>query len=356
LYTRPIRPVDPRLPGRDQYRTEPFFYRLAERIQRPRSLRQLLKGPSHVFALARLGVRLVRWRPDIIHFQWLAFPLIDRIALLVFRRIAPVVHTAHNTTPFHGDALRGPASFLAHGWHAALSRFDGVIAHTAFSVDRLTQLGVDPGHTVRIDHGVLSAPREAVVPRSEPRAPTILFFGNVRPYKGLDVLIDALGILNGPMARETRLVVAGRPHTGTTAMRERAAAAGVADKIDWQLRFIPEEELPGLFADADAVVFPYLDVDASGALMLALPYGRPIVASRLGVFEEVLEDGRDALLVSPGDPDALADALNRILAEPEWAHSLGRRSAQLAEEEFGWPAIARRTLEFYETVTATTSS
>jgi glycosyltransferase involved in cell wall biosynthesis len=137
----------------------------------------------------------------------------------------------------------------------------------------------------------------------------LLFFGMVRPYKGLDVLLRALA--EGPP--DVRLVVAGEFWGGGEASaRELASSLGVAERVELRPGYVDAGDVPGLFAAADALVLPYRDGTATQNVALAHLYGTPVVATRAGSLATAVRDGVDGLLVPPGDVAGLAAALRRL--------------------------------------------
>ncbi|OHV32374.1 glycosyl transferase [Parafrankia colletiae] len=136
----------------------------------------------------------------------------------------------------------------------------------------------------------------------------LLFFGLVRPYKGLDVLLRALA--QGPA--EVGLTVAGEFWGGVEATRDLVAELGLAERVELRPGYVPAEDVPGLFAAADALVLPYRAGTASQNVDLAHMHGRPVVATSVGTLATSVRDGVDGLLVPPDDPAALAAALRRL--------------------------------------------
>ena len=112
-------------------------------------------------------------------------------------------------------------------------------------------------------------------------------------------------------------------------------------------RFVTDPEIPALFRRADVVVLPYLEADQSGVLYTALAFGKPIVASAVGGFPEVAAHGA-LRLVEPGDPGALAEALARLLGDPEARRQLADAAAAAAAGPYSWDAAAAKTLALYE--------
>jgi glycosyltransferase involved in cell wall biosynthesis len=204
---------------------------------------------------------------------------------------------------------------------------DAVIVHSEHGAARLRELGVTNVHV--IPHGPLDAltnqPEDAALPPELQRgSPTVLFFGLIRPYKGLDVLLEAWRRVEHGNAR---LWVVGMPRMPVRVDTPRTDAA---------LRFVTGPELAATFRAADLVVLPYREIDQSGVLYTALAFGKPLLLSAVGGFPEV----EGAELVAPGDADALAAKLSELLAAPP-------RPAAAATS---WDEIARRTLELYAAV------
>ncbi|MFC4560582.1 glycosyltransferase family 4 protein [Nocardiopsis mangrovi] len=134
----------------------------------------------------------------------------------------------------------------------------------------------------------------------------LLFFGIVRPYKGVDVLLRALAA--GAPASVT-LTVAGEVWGGADDLRSLAAELGIAERVEFREGYVASAELPELFGAADAVVLPYRSATATQNVWLAHEHGLPVIATRAGTLADQVRDGIDGLLCAPGDPDDLARAL-----------------------------------------------
>jgi glycosyltransferase involved in cell wall biosynthesis len=166
----------------------------------------------------------------------------------------------------------------------------------------------------------------------------LLFFGFVRPYKGLDVLVDALARIP---EQDWHLTVAGEPWKRQGHLRQKANEAGVADRIDWIERYIPSAEATALFDRADAVVLPYRRATGCGVLALALGTGTPAVASDLpGLREQVIE-GESGWLVPPRDAAALARRLATL--DPDELRRIGA-SIRDRSHRWTWDSLAATTL------------
>ena len=165
-----------------------------------------------------------------------------------------------------------------------------------------------------------------------------LFFGLVRPYKGLDVLIEALGML--PKALEWHCLVSGEFYTDRGPIEERVRALGLADRVRIEDRYIPDPGVGTRFAACDAVVLPYREATQSGAAAWALAHRRPVLSTRTGALPDVIREGETGWLVPPSDATALAGVLERIARDPDAARLEGLSDPGVP----GWDDLARAVL------------
>ncbi len=139
----------------------------------------------------------------------------------------------------------------------------------------------------------------------------LLFFGIVRPYKGLDLLLRALARVGGGPPTLT-LTVAGEFWGGLGATRALVSELGLGDRVELRPGYVPADEIGALLRAADALVLPYRHATASQNAWLAFSHGVPVIATRTGTFGEQVSDGVDGLLCEPGDESSLAAALARF--------------------------------------------
>jgi glycosyltransferase involved in cell wall biosynthesis len=292
--------------------------------------------------VARFARRL---RPDVIHLHCTNPIALLYLALLRVLRV-PVVATAHVVTSHERTRLLDAVYGRIH----RISPL--IIAHSDFDRKRLLEeFAIDPGRVVVISHGEYGfferggeVPDRETARRSlglEPRSEVALFFGYIREYKGLDVLLEAWPEV-AEARPEARLVVAGDPVRLEPARRRELENWTTRLAAVQRFEYIPFSDVTRYFATADVLVMPYRHISQSGVLFLALSLGVPVVATRVGGLSEVLRDGDSALLVPPEAPDALAESLIRILGDSELRERLtlgGRRVA----EQHSWSLIAERT-------------
>jgi glycosyltransferase involved in cell wall biosynthesis len=225
-------------------------------------------------------------------------------------------------------------------------RADAVVVHSHHGRERLVvDLGVPPERVHVIPHGAFDyleqLPEEEPLPPelAEVEGPVVLFFGLLRPYKGVDVLLEAWRGIGG-----AELWVVGMPRLPLKALRARATPS-----VRLFPRFVPEAQVPAWFRRADLVVPPYREIDQSGVLFTALAFGKPLLLTSVGGFPEVAETGA-AELVVPGDSSALHIALRRLLDDPGRREALAAAAREAAATTYSWDGIAARHLELYESL------
>jgi glycosyltransferase involved in cell wall biosynthesis len=316
------------VPRAEGYAVDERFYRGVPAVGRARVVAKLARHAPDMLAAARDARRR---GVDVVHFQWLAVQPLDAGLLRAFPR--PLVLTAHDVLP------REPRPGQRAAQRALYRRVDAVVVHSEHGRARLVEeVGVPPAKVTVIPHGVLHPAGDDGLPAelAAVEGPVALFFGLLRPYKGLDVLLEAWRGVEG-----AELWVVGMPRMDTTALKA-AAPPGVR----FVERFVPDAQVVALFRRADLAVLPYREIDQSGVLFTALGAGAPLVLSAVGGFPEVAAEGA-AELVPPGDPAALRATLTRLLADPAARQRLAAGARRAADERYGWDAIARRHLDLY---------
>ena len=315
----------------------------------PGPLRMAAKGVSHVAGWARLADELQASGCDVAHFQWTPLPVVDRWFLPGLRRRMPIVLTVHDSAPFNN----APGSSIQQiGATQVLKVFDRVIVHTERGRRRLLQYGVGADRITRIAHGLLHggatglAGRAVAAPADDGRL-ELLQFGQIKPYKGIDVLIRATALLPAELRDRLRVRVVGKPYMDVRPLLDLARTLEVERNFDFDFRHVAEAEIEPLFAGCHAVVMPYREIDASGVLMTALTFGRPVVASAIGAFAEMLEDRRHGLLVPPDDPTSLAAAIAALITDPERRRRMAAEVGRLVGSVPTWTAIAEQTVSLY---------
>ena len=261
-------------------------------------------------------------RPDVLILQWWSASVLPWYLLLArqaARRGGVVV------VELHEDLDTGEARVPLIGWFARRGlkalcwRAAMLVVHSTWDRDRMSaSLGISPVRFRVIPHGPYpildTVPGEAIGP---PRARslrerselTVLFFGTIRPYKGLEHLIGAFEQLRRDWALPWKLVVVGETWEGWTLPLELIERSPYRDDIEMVNRYVTDQEAAGYFQRADVVALPYLRSSASGPLAIAQACGLPVVVTAVGGLVEATADYTGAVLVRPGSPDDLARGL-----------------------------------------------
>jgi glycosyltransferase involved in cell wall biosynthesis len=315
-----------------------FFYRRSDRFASG-ALRSVVKGVAHAVGLIRLSARVASRAPHVVHFQWLVVPLLDSIAIRILGRTRPVILTVHDTVPFNGAA---PNRWQKLGHDLPLKLVDRVIVHTRSGREALIRRGVAEHKIAVIPHGALGL--GTARPRVDRRTTTddrrtFVLFGELKHYKGADLLVEAVGLLPPSLRRRARFVIAGRPRMDLAPVIARIDELGLNDVIELRPRRLSDDEVADLLAEADCFVFPYRQVDASGVYFLVKGLQKWIIASNVGVFAEEIAPGTHGELVPAADAAALSAALARAIAEPA--------EPGAARPDTSWSSIGARTSELY---------
>jgi glycosyltransferase involved in cell wall biosynthesis len=364
------------VPPADGYARRELFYRAA--LGAPGSrLRAATKLAEHVPDMLRYR-RLARATADVVHFQWLSVQHLDgrllprpapgprprRAGAARPRSDAtslPLVLTAHDILP------REPRPGQLRAQRRLYARFDAIVVHSEHGRARLTdELGVDRARVHVIPHGALlpwgsrgdvsagadtgareGALRESRLPPelSGGERRVVLFFGLLRPYKGIDLLLQAWrGI-----AEDAELWIVGMPRFDIAALR-----AGAPANVRFVPRFVTDSEAAACFARADLVVLPYREIDQSGVAFSALGAGVPLLLSDVGGFPELAATGV-ARTFPAGDVAVLHASLRELLSDPDTLSAMSSRAREAADGPYSWDTIARRTLDLYSSLAARSS-
>jgi len=287
----------------------------------------------------RTFLRIARFHPDMVIFPWWIYfwaPQFATIAWLVRRFTrAKVVYLCHNVAAHEDSSL---SRFITR---LTLSSGQAFIVHSAEDERNLREML--PGRPIRCSfHPTYSSFRSAGMTREEARkrlnldGNVILFFGIVRPYKGLRDLIEAAPRV---LTRVDATVLVVGEFWG-----QRKEYDALIERLEMEERvrivdsYVPNEDVEMYFAAADLVALPYRSATGSGVIQIAYGFDKPVVATTVGCLPEVVEDGLTGYLVPPRDPDAFAQAIVKFFTQAE----SDRMSQAIAErsERFSWEHMA----------------
>ncbi len=325
----------------------------------PRWLTDLRNSARYLRAWRRLNRYLRQHRPDIVQFADFRYAIDGSLAERVARGPHPpvLVDMAHNPWPMEERRTSGSLYKRRPGLNAGIRRAYAAM-DTVFVMGERTRdkmLSTWPGvrRVEVVPHGnylpLPTGPRDQL-PAADAAGPVALFFGGWNRYKGLDLLLDAFALLRERLP-EARLVLAGSvaADIDQEAITARARSIGGVELIP---RYVPLPEVGTLMAGSRLVVAPYRVADQSGVVHMAFTFGRPVVATDVGDLGALVRTGETGTLVPPDDPEALADALTELLADPALARRLGEGARQLMDTTASWNAIGERIAGVYEELLA----
>lgn len=295
-----------------------------------------------VMDMLRVYRRIKAFRPDVLHVQENTDWRIYLIAWLL--GYGKVVLTVHDVFQHPGDKRRW-ISWVAMRF---LRRRAGkIIVHGDFLKEQFTKISPRyAGKTFVVHHGAYSIFRQWDDGPVIEEESTILLFGRLGRYKGIEQIIEAAPLVKASVPG-LKIIIAGsaegkEDYFGD--LRERMEGDPVFELHD---RFIANEEVPVFFQRASLVVLPYIEASQSGVISIAFAFGKPVVATSVGGIPEVMEDGRTGFLVPPGDHLALADGIIRILKDSGLRRSMAERALGKSRTDLSWDMAARKTAEVY---------
>lgn len=285
----------------------------------------------------RAAARSAMWSAsefDLVHLHY-----INRFTDAFIRPSAPLVMSVHDVVPHRSRLGRAEHALLKRTYDRADAH---VVAHETLRDALVADFGLKRSAIHVVPLPVFAVPDPVAPPADGP--PTVLFFGALRPNKGLSVLVESVRLLPG---RDIKFVIAGRGDAGQETLAEEAARSD--SRIKAHLGFVSMEDKRELYARASIVVLPYTSfASQSGVLHDAYAQGRPVVVTDVGALGRSVRDDGTGLVVGPDDAHALAGAIEDILEPGAWsrfAQATTRVRAQRSPQESG-----RLLREVYDTV------
>lgn len=344
----------PLLVGSDSWMLEPEIVpRIAVFRGTHGTRSRLRKGAAYVGSLARLLIRIRRSRPSVVHWQFTELPVADVLAMLAIRVLGiPQVYTAHELLPWTASPH--------HRWlfSRLYGLIDAVVVHNEdqqAEIIRRFHVSTSKVHVAPLgDYALFATPQ---LPQSQARArlglsadpPVALFFGTIRPSKGLEVLLEAWALVVQKMP-EAILLVTGKPYKGLDTNKTVALIQqlGIENSVRTRFEQVDPVVTNTYYRAADVVVLPYHEIGTSGVLRYAYNSARPVIATSVGEHGARVKAGQTGHLVPPGNPTALADVLLDALGDRSTLRSMGEAAQAYAAANFKWLDPAREMLRIYE--------
>jgi len=314
-------------------------------------LQNLVRTVAYPIALLKIYLIIKKNKIDVVHFQWSNIPILETIFIFFVKNQTKVFYTAHNTTLFHGEKKRIHQLFNL-GREKFLRSLNKIIVHTEYSKKVLVNLY--PHLVKKID--IVPYGQEYFLSREEKdnnsnketvlnsNETSILFFGQISFYKGIDILLEAVKVMQ---EKNFVIQIYGRPEIDINQFLNYSKINGISDKVKWNLSYLSNFELDEALKSSDILVFPYRHIDQSSALMSSLIYGKPIVASKIGGFKEILKDKVNGYLFEKENFKELALKLDSLISSKTDREKFGLNNYELSKNWPSWLEISKITLDIY---------
>lgn len=315
----------------------------------------ILKLFKYFQYLFKLFFYILKNKDAAVHFQFFRFKF-DILFIVLLRLFnVKLVHTAHDVLPHETKKIDYVLNYFLY----KASR--KIIVHSSYIKNKLNSIfNINKDKIKIVPHGNFdiyqsNSPLLNEEAKKEfnllPTDKVILFFGFIREYKGLDILLDAYPIVNKKNP-EIKFLIAGSVATKTLdqVYKNKINALQNAGSLITNFKFIPIEKVAAYFTAADFVILPYKDIDHSGIVHMAYSFETPIIATNVGDFSETIEEGKSGYLVEKNNPGALADAIIKAFKNPEIKLNMQNYIKELNKSKYSWEESARKTSEIYNTL------
>jgi len=317
-----------------------------------KNISKLAKAFNYLWSYEQIRRLVKKEHYDVVHVQWFQLSPLDYLYLKMIKAMRKVklVVTVHDILPFnerfYDKAFHGKIYALA----------DEIIVQADNNVQRFGELFPDDKHKVYcIPHGHFldyadfcdkqEARRKLDIPEGKR---VFLFFGQIKKVKGVGVLLESFARICKEHP-DYYLIIAGSVWKDDfSSYQEIIDRTGIADQVRLEIRYIDDAEIGSFYSAADICVLPYLDVYQSGVVQLCYAYKKPVIATDLAAFQEVVLDGRSGLLCKVNDVDGLAAKMIELGEQPELFDGMGSCGYQYIKEKYSWDRIAEKVSEIYE--------
>jgi glycosyltransferase involved in cell wall biosynthesis len=320
---------------------------------------------SKAWRVLKYYIRLISYaataQPKVFHLLWNnKFELFDRTLLMIYYRILgkKITLTVHNVNARKRDSndsflnrlsLRLQYNFCDHIFvHTERMRSE-LVSDFRIPMSKVSVIPFGINNTV--PNTALSTEDAKRQTGVDSRDKALLFFGNITPYKGLEYLISAFGVLL-TKDRSYRLIIAGRPKGSETYWKEiqqAIARGGISDRIIQQIEYVPDELTELYFKAADVLILPYTHIFQSGVLFLGYSFGLPAIAADVGALEEEIIEGETGFMFKSRDSIDLACKIDKYFNSELFGGLENRRKQirEVANERYSWDKVAAITMAVY---------
>ena len=328
-----------------------FLARLAGRVTSSGPVRRFLRAIEYPLNLFFLLAYVLIKHIKVVHFIWVVSPCLDYYLIRLLQLTGcHVVYTAHNLFPHEpktGDIRKYSRIYRSVNHIIALTNYtrNEIVAHCGIPSEKISVLPHGDYAALFSRYGCNDNLAKNVRQKAGDRK-IIAFLGHIRPYKGLEVFVDAFGLIKQRMP-DSFFLVAGSVLVGDKKdWKEKLARSCKPDELWTDIRFVPVEDIKAYLSVIDVLVQPYISASQSGNTVMAYSAGVPVISTNVGGLGEMTEDGKTGYVIAPGDPEAIADAISKCF-EGNSYEKMSHNTRRAATEQFNWEKIAEQTAAVY---------
>ncbi|WP_128331189.1 glycosyltransferase family 4 protein [Apibacter sp. HY039] len=278
---------------------------------------------------------------DIVHLHFFTFRVIDYLILLKAKYDGfKVVVTVHDVNSFDNSSN----NYIEKKCYKLI---DGVIFHNNFSYETFKKKNILIHNYAIIPHGNY-IPFINSISHIENKVFTILFFGQIKKVKGLDILLNAVKKIKSK-GYKLNLIIAGKPwKSDLNDYTEMIKDLDINDMVTTNFRYIEDSEVAEFYSKADLIILPYRRIFQSGVLLLSMSYGKPVLCSNLQAFKNLIKNKETGFLFKNEDSDDLADAIICIMDNPKLLNEVSINAYNYIKKYHNWEIIGENTSSFYK--------
>jgi D-inositol-3-phosphate glycosyltransferase len=315
--------------------------------------KKIFKYYNYLFNIYKL-IRKEKY--DVIHFQFFRRRRIESLYFALLKLIKiKLAHTVHDVTPLNENKLDHFFSLLVY------KSADLLFVHSNSNKKALAQqIKLDEDKIKVVPHGdfdtyiadrILTKPEARKFFDLTQEQNVILFFGAIKEYKGLDILLNSLSSASKKI-NNLALIIAGSPDPVELKFEYRNIISRLPKEINiiFHDEYIPNADIEKYFITSDVVVLPYRRISHSGVLHLAYSFGRPVIATNVGDFEETIEEGKSGLVLSSNSPESLSEKIIQAFSNRLKLEEMGKYARHLSETKYSWKSSAELMKPIYDKI------
>jgi glycosyltransferase involved in cell wall biosynthesis len=314
---------------------------------------RLFKLLKYLIYFIKILYTVIVKRNVVLHYQFFRFRFEPLFLLLLKFLKVRLALTAHNVLPHEKTKFDYALKSIAY------KAANIIIVHSSFIKKKLLgSFNVSENKIKIIPHGNFDRYLPSELPLKKDSRNlfnltdadnTLLFFGRIREYKGLGLLLDALSIVQTKVDNAPKLIIAGSPQTDNLKKKyfEKINDLALNSNVIFHPYFIPSEKIADYFNAADVVVLPYKSIDHSGIIHLAYTFEKPVIATRVGDFSEIIKNGETGYILEENNVEYLAQIIIEVFKDKDKLASMGKVAGQLNKTKYSWNSIAQLTIQEY---------